>query len=101
MQTVQLRRYEMLDGVMDDFIAWFETLAPARRQYGFEILFAFADRETNQFVWAVGYDGADFDAAVATYNDSPERAAVFAGQPSRVKEMHLALVDVVVAPSQV
>lgn len=101
MRTVQLRRYEMADGVMDEFLEWFDTkLLPVRRQYGFELLFAVADRERNEFVWAVGHDADDFEAAMKTYNDSPERAAAFEGQPNRVKQMHLSIVDVVHAPAR-
>lgn len=56
------------------------------------MLFGYADRENNEFVWAVSHDG-DFEAALETYNASPERAAAFAGQPQRVTEMHVAMVD--------
>ncbi|MCC6438556.1 MAG: hypothetical protein IT196_26275 [Acidimicrobiales bacterium] len=95
MKTVQLRRYELLDGVMDEFVAWFPGIVEVRRQYGFTVEFAYADRAANQFVWAVSHDGdeAAFKAAEAVYSDSPERAARFAGQPQRVDAMHLAFVD--------
>lgn len=95
MATVQLRRYELVDGMMDDFVAWFPGIVPVRAQYGFEVLFAYADREHDEFVWAVRFDGdeAAFRAAEAVYTASPERAAVFAGQPTRVATLHLALVE--------
>ncbi len=95
MATVQLRRYELMPGVMDDFVAWFPRIVPAREAYGFSVLFAYADRERNEFVWAVRHDGdqAAFEAAVETYNASPERAAAFEGQPPRVGAMHLAFVE--------
>ena len=95
MTTTQLRRYELHDGMMDDFIAWFPNIVPVRATFGFMVEVGFADRETNQFVWAVSFDGdeAAFRAAEAVYTESPERAAVFAGQPSRVAKMHLALVE--------
>ncbi|MGE0727138.1 MAG: hypothetical protein AB7O92_16945 [Acidimicrobiia bacterium] len=95
MTTVQLRRYELVDGVMDEFVAWFGSIVPVRTKYGFTVEFAYADRATNQFVWAVSFDGdeAAFRAAEAIYNDSPERAACFAGQPKRVEAMHLGLVE--------
>ena len=98
MAIVQLRRYELVPGTMDDFLAWVPRIVPVRAQYGFEVLFAFADRERNEFTWAVRYEGdlAEYEARLEVYNASPERAAVFEGQPQRVAAMHLALVDPVV-----
>jgi hypothetical protein len=95
MTTVQIRRYELLPGMMDDFVAWFPRLVPVREAHGFTVLFAYADRERNEFVWAVSHED-DFEAAVARYNESPERAAVFEGQPKRVGAMHVGLVEPVV-----
>ena len=92
--TVQLRRYQIAPGEMDAFVKWWPSLLPARKRYGFEVLFAFVDESTNQFVWAVSHDG-DFDAVEKTYLESPERAAVFAGQPQRVKESFVTKVNVV------
>jgi len=93
--TVQLRRYELVDGMMDDFLAWFPAIVPVRARYGFTVEVAYADRETNQFVWTVSFEGdeAAFRAAEEVYTKSPERAAVFAGQPTRVAKLHLALVE--------
>lgn len=95
MKTVQLRRYELTDGAMDAFVAWFPSIVGVRAQYGFTVEFAYADPGTNQFVWAVSHAGdeAAFKAAEAVYSDSPERAACFAGQPKRVDAMHLAMVQ--------
>ena len=95
MSTVQLRRYEIVPGEMDAFLAWFPNIVPVREKYGFKIEFAYADRDKNEFVWAVSHDG-DFDAAFALYNDSAERAAVFVGQPTRVTTMHLGMVEAAV-----
>jgi hypothetical protein len=99
MKTVQLRRYEMVEGMLDEFIAWFPTVVAARRQYGFTLEFAYADRANDQFVWAVSHDGDEvaFKAAEEVYNASPERAAAFAGQPKRVAQLHVGLVDAVAA----
>jgi len=90
--AVQLRRYQLVPGMMDEFLAWFPGIVPVREKYGFKVLFAYADRESNEFTWAVSHDG-DFDAALEVYNDSPERAALFEGQPKRVEEMHVAMVE--------
>jgi len=90
--TTQLRRYEIVDGEMDAFVEWFPAIVPVREKYGFRILFACADREKHEFVWAVSHDG-DYEAALEEYNGSPERAAAFEGQPSRVSKMHLSMVE--------
>ncbi len=95
MSTIQLRRYELVPGEMDAFVEWFPNIIPVRAKFGFTVLFGYADRENNEFVWAVSHDG-DFDAALEQYNASPERAAAFEGQPVRVATMHLATVDAVV-----
>jgi hypothetical protein len=94
MATVQLRRYQIAPDQMDAFVEWWPALLPTRKLYGFEVLFAFVDESTNQFVWAVSHDG-DFDAAEKVYMASPERAAVFADVPRRVEETFVAKVDVV------
>ena len=96
--AVQLRRYEVVDGQMDDLIAWFPTIAAVREKFGFKVEFMYADREHNELVWAVSHPD-DFDGAYEEFAASPERAAAFEGQPSRVSEAHVAMVDVVIAPS--
>jgi hypothetical protein len=97
MATVQLRRYQIEPGEMDDFVKWWPGVLPARKQYGFDVLFALVDESTNQFVWAVRHEGdnEDFDAAEKTYLASPERAAVFAGVPWRIAETFISKVDVI------
>ena len=96
--AVQLRRYEIADGRMDDMVAWFPAIIPVREKYGFSVEFAYADRETNQFVWAVSYPGSveEYETAMEGYNDSPERAAVFADFESPVTGMHVAFVESVI-----
>jgi hypothetical protein len=97
-QTVQLRRYRLIPQERDAFLDWFRReIPPARKQFGFEVLFAYLVPETDEFVWAVGHDGdvAEFRRAEQEYNESPQRAAAFAGQPNRVQEMLVHLVETV------
>jgi hypothetical protein len=94
MANVQLRRYQILPGEMNAFVEWWPSILPARKQYGFKVLFAFVDESTNQFIWAVSHDD-DFDQAEKVYMDSPERAAAFAGVPRRVEESFVSKVTVV------
>jgi heme-degrading monooxygenase HmoA len=95
--AVQFRRYEIVPGQMDAFIEWFPRIAAVREQFGFKIEFAYADRENDEFVWAVSHEG-DFDAAFEALSASPERAAAFEGQPNRVTTAHLAMVERVLGP---
>ena len=83
MGTIQLRRYAIEPGRMDDFVAWWPSIVGPRAQYGFRVVFAYADDEHDQFVWAVEHDG-DFDTAEKEYVASPERAEAFATNPNVV-----------------
>ncbi len=93
--TVQLRRYEVQEGEMERLVAWFPTIAAVRDQYGFTIEAAYADEENSEFVWIVSYPGDldAFETALASYNESPERAAAFDGFESPVTQMHLSYVN--------
>ena len=93
--TVQLRRYEVERGGLARLVEWFPTIAQVRDQYGFTIEAAYADQENSEFVWIVSYPGNldDFESAVATYNESPERSAAFEGFDSPVTQMHLSYVS--------
>lgn len=98
-RTIQLRRYELVDGVIDDFLAWYEAkIVPAREAHGFTIEFAYADREVNEFVWAVSLpgDAEEFLAIEKAYLESPERDAAFAGEPKRVAVHHVRLIERIV-----
>ncbi len=91
MTTIQLRRYSIEPGRMDDFVTWFPSIVVPRVKYGFRVVFAYVDDEHSQFVWAVAHDG-DFDAAEAAYLASPERAEAFAANPNVTGEIVVAKV---------
>jgi hypothetical protein len=94
MATVQLRRYQVEPGRMDDFLAWFPGLRPVREQFGFRLLFAYADTERDTFTWAVEHDGDQdaFREVEATYNASAERARVFETFPACIAGMEIGFV---------
>jgi hypothetical protein len=97
-RTIQLRRYRINEGMFDDFVEWMrDDLLPMRAEYGFRIEFAYADPEKLLFTWAVSVEGdeAGFVEFEQHYNASPERAAVFAGQPKRIAEMEIRFVKAV------
>jgi F420-0:gamma-glutamyl ligase len=95
--TMQLRRYEVVDGQMDALLEWIPTVIAVREKFGFKIEFMLVDRENNELVWAVSHPG-DYDAAYEEFVASPERAAAFEGQPKRVDQAHVAWVETVIAP---
>lgn len=92
MSGTQLRRYEIKPGEMDDFLAAWRGAVPVRRQHGFEVVFACADRQANEFTWVVRHDG-DFDAAEKAYYASPERAALPVDPAVHLDAAHVAMVE--------
>ena len=96
MKTIQLRTYTIVDGEFDAFLEWWKEWMPrVRAGAGFGIEFAYAARESNQFVWAVSVEG-DREAFLAlerTYMASAERAAAFEGVPDRVARSVVQLVE--------
>ena len=102
MRTIQFRRYLLVEGEYDAFVAWWEEWMPrVRPAAGFAIEFAYGLREQNQFIWAVSAEG-DRDAFLElerTYLASPERAEAFDGVPQRIAEYDIHLVDDVKTPA--
>jgi hypothetical protein len=96
MKTIQFRRYTLVDGEYDAFVAWWQEWMPrVRPAAGFTIEFAYGLRETNEFVWAVSAEG-DREAFLATeqeYMGSPARAEAFDGVPQRVAAYNIRFVD--------
>ncbi|BDI22061.1 hypothetical protein [Herbiconiux sp. L3-i23] len=95
-RTVQLRRYRIHPEMFDDFVEWMrDDLLPMRAEFGFHIEFAYADPEHSLFTWAVSVPGdrAGFLQFEEHYNASPERSAVFEGQPQRIAEKWITFVD--------
>jgi hypothetical protein len=88
---VQLRRYEIKPGEMDQFLAAIRPAFAVREQYGFVVAFALVDDENNEFVWAVTHDG-DFAAAEQSYYASPERAALPANPADHIAVLHVGMV---------
>ena len=95
MRTIQLRRYTLVDGEYDAFVAWWEGCMPrVRPAAGFAIEFAYGLPVTNEFVWAVSAEGDEeaFLALEKEYMASDARAAAFAGVPQRVAAYDIAFV---------
>jgi hypothetical protein len=97
-KTIQLRLYDLVPGEVDAFLEWWNArLVPARAAHGFEVEFAYVDRDASKFSWALSLptDADGFLAAEADYMTSPEREAAFDGVPQRVASSHVALVDTI------
>jgi hypothetical protein len=95
---VQLRRYEIEPGHMDDFLEVWRALVAVHHIYGFSIRFGLIDDDASEFVYAVSHDG-DFDSAHRQYVESPERAAVRANMGNYVTAAHLSMVRAEREPS--
>ncbi|MGH3705126.1 MAG: hypothetical protein ACRDT9_10895 [Agromyces sp.] len=96
MKTTQLRRYVIVDGLYEEFVAWWQEAMPVLRPaMGFAIEFAYGSRDTNEFTWAVSVpgDADEFERVDAAYKVSPERAAVFEGLPDRIASMQLSFIE--------
>ncbi len=96
MRTIQLRRYTLVDGEYDAFVAWWNQWMPrVRPAAGFTIEFAYGLRETNEFVWAVSAEGDEqaFLALEKEYMASDARGEAFAGVPQRVAEYNIRFID--------
>lgn len=76
--VTQLRIYTINRGRMDDFVrAWHDGVYPLRLRLGFHITSAWVCKETNQFVWVLGYAGPEaWEDVDRAYYESPERAAM-------------------------
>lgn len=95
MKTIQIRRYELVPGEYDAFLAWFDEWIPGpRAAAGFAVEFAYGIRDTNQFVWGVSapVDADTFREMDAAWTVSDARAAAYAGQPKRVASADVQLV---------
>ena len=73
-RATQLKRYWITPGRWDDFMMIWERIALIRRRCGFDIPFAYADRNNNIFTWAISHD--NFAEGAARYYADPERQSV-------------------------
>jgi hypothetical protein len=95
-RTVQLRRYRIVPGELPAFVDWWrELIVPARELHGFQVDFAFAVPENDEFVWAVSVPGdrEAFRAVDERYAASEERRRAFEGQPQRIDTATIAIAD--------
>jgi hypothetical protein len=70
---VQLRHYPIKPGHLDEFLEKFPNILAVRETFGFRCLFAFADRERNDFIICIE---GDLGEAESRYVASAELARV-------------------------
>ncbi|MEW5528968.1 NIPSNAP family protein [Streptomyces virginiae] len=77
-KTTQLRTYTVRDGLLDEWVdRWTREIVPLRLAMGFEIGGAWVDRDRNQFLWFISYEGPEsFADRNAAYWASPAREAM-------------------------
>ena len=73
--TTLLRRYTIAPDGWTEFLDIWRRIVVLRKRYGFQILFALADREKNIFTWAIHHTG-DIDEGAERYYKDPERIAL-------------------------
>jgi hypothetical protein len=101
MATVQLRRYQLSEDTLADWVAhWQEDVVWLREEYGFRVLFAYADYVNHQFVWAVSYDGTaeELVARDREYHASPEWEKANAGKNGPILRTTISIAEQVWPP---
>jgi hypothetical protein len=99
----QIRIYPILAGRMDEWLALFnEKLAPTHAKVGIKILGAWANRETNDFIWIRAYENeADMAAKDQAYTAHPDRKVLGTLPQSLHGEIDVRTVEDVFKPSTV
>jgi hypothetical protein len=95
MGHIQLRRYTIAEGRFDDFLVFWRGLVLIREQYGYAVLFAYADRVNHQFVWAVEHPDP-LEVADPIYNASPERTEHLKTNPGVVRTILVSEIDPII-----
>lgn len=75
-KTIQLRRYQIVPGMLEEFRAWLnQEVLPIRKQFGFEVEFMYVDNQNSEFIWAVSVQGSidDFLELQNRYDASDAR----------------------------
>jgi hypothetical protein len=93
----QLRDYIVNAGAMDEWLTeWGQVVYPLRRQFGFEVVGAWVNRDENRFVWIIGH--SDFEARDRAYYESPERSGLDPDPARHLARTATLLVDAVPVP---
>lgn len=86
-RTTWMRRYTLDPALAEQFLDFLRTsVFPARESRGFTVESVWLDSDHAQLTWFVSYPGnaEDYAAAEKAWEESSERAEIFAGTPAFV-----------------
>jgi len=64
MTEYQVRTYYFKPGKLAEFLpVWHQRVVPLREEFGFKVLYGWANAEESEFIWLLSYDGEDGYAA--------------------------------------
>ncbi len=91
----QIRIYTINRGKMDEFVRVFRKgVAPIRQKIGFDVLGAWVNKETNQFIWVISYEGPeDWATKDKEYFNAPERKNLMPDPASLIARTEQYFVD--------
>ena len=95
-KTVQLRRYEIVPGRLEEFRGWLnKEVLPIRKQFGFQVEFMYLDNANSEFIWAVSVPGSveNFIAVENAYDASVERKLAGEKRPDCLVSVDTKFVD--------
>lgn len=88
-RTTVMRRYVLDPALVDEFVDFLRTeVFPAREEHGFTVESVWLSAERDVLTWFVSRFGTpeEFDAAERAWEESEERARIFADRPKYVLE---------------
>lgn len=91
-RTTYMRRYTLDPALADEFVSFLsKKVIPAREERGFTVESMWLSDGKDEFTWFVSRfgDRDEFQQAEQAWEDSPERAEIFAGTPPYVKAKDL------------
>ena len=95
-KTVQLRHYQIVPGMLEEFRAWLnQEVLPIRNKFGFHVEFMYVDNKKSEFIWAVSVEGTldDFLEIENRYDSSEERLAAGMKRPDCFVSVDTRFVD--------
>lgn len=95
MTTYQLRRYELVPDLAEDFVAWVKNdIYPLREKFGFKVEWTYFDMANSQLIWMASADcnELEFEALDARWQQSDERAQAAIKMPAALIKIHASFV---------
>lgn len=86
-RTTWMRRYTLNPALAEEFVQFLtQKVIPARESRGFTVESIWLDRDSSQLTWFVSRPGSseEFAAAEREWEESDQRAEIFAGAPQYV-----------------